>query len=90
MSKMDKVIAYEEFVKDLKECYDSLKYYTELLGYDTVDEIKMVDSAMNEFKSLVETLENVESLKEAKKYAKLKKIEEYYTDDEQLKRLMRR
>lgn len=77
-TKLDKKVAYEEYVRELSDVYDSLKYYSEMFGYYSKEDIAMVEAALKEFGDIINRLKQVGDLKEAKKYVKLKKVTEYY------------
>lgn len=77
MSKSDKRLAYELFVQDLQKCYNELEHHIQFFNfYD--DEYHMVEQSMLLFKELIDKLKNVDSLDEAKKYVKIKKLLDKY------------
>lgn len=77
MSKSDKRLAYELYVQDLQKCYDELEHYLQFFNfYD--DEEQLVEQQMNVFKHLLDQLKKVNSLDEAKKHVKLKKLVDKY------------
>lgn len=77
MSKANKKLAYELYVQDLQKCFNDLEHFIQFIQfYD--DESLLVEQSMNVFKELLERMKNVDSLDEAKKYVKLKKLVEKY------------
>lgn len=77
MSKANKKLAYELYVQDLQKCFNDLEHFIQFIQfYD--DEALLVEQSMNLFKELLDRMKNVDSLDDAKKYVKLKKLVEKY------------
>lgn len=77
MSKSDKRLAYELYVQDLQKCYDELEHYLQFFNFYE-DEQQLVEQQMAVFKHLLDQLKKVDSLDEAKKHVKLKKLVDKY------------
>lgn len=77
MSKRDKKLAFELYVQDLQRCYDELKHFSQfLVFYDK--EKYMVEQTLYIFETLLNKLKNIDSLDDAKKIVKIKRLVEKY------------
>lgn len=77
MSKANKKLAYELYVQDLQKCFNDLEHFIQFIQFYE-DEALLVEQSMNLFKELLDRMKNVDSLDDAKKYVKLKKLVEKY------------
>lgn len=73
IKKMAKAQAYDKFVKHLESDFEQIKPFMSFLSLDN-EERKKVDASLEILEKKIKKMRKVESLKEAKKHVKMKKI----------------